>query len=447
MFKCLGLNLSKNSFYELKNRLFFLLISVIVFRLGCFIPIPGINTSVLSQIFVKKHGTIIDMFNIFSGGSLSRASIFTLGVMPYISASIIIQLLTLVVPFLKEIKKNGESGNLKINEYIRYTTVFFAFFQAIGISFGLPNILGIYHLVINPNIFFYLISIITLVTGTVFLMWLGELITEKGIGNGISIFIFIGIISEIPYHFLNIIFQIKQGNFSFYLFLMLFFLLFFLLYVIVFIECSQRKIKVFYSRRQYTQRSYKEKNSYLPLKINISGVIPSIFSSSIIIFPTTICSWLNADNFLVYYYNIIKNFFLYFHINTLIYIIIYSCLIIFFCFFYSLLIFNPKEVSKNLKKSGVFIFGIRPGFKTENYIKKIMFRVTFIGSFYIILICLIPDIIKDFFYIPFYFGGTSFLIVTVVIIDFISQIQTLMLSSQYKNVLKKSNLNFNKKYY
>ncbi|WP_343190245.1 preprotein translocase subunit SecY [Buchnera aphidicola (Mollitrichosiphum nigrofasciatum)] len=446
MVQKLGLNFNKSNFNELKIRILFLLFAVIIFRLGSFIPIPGINAILLSKILFQNHGTILDALNIFSGGALNRVSIFALGVVPYISASIIIQLLSLVVPFFKEIKKDGDSGRVKINEYIRYTTVFFAFFQALLLSFSLPHFLSSYHLVLHPIHYYCFISTISLVTGTVFLMWLAELITEKGIGNGISIFIFIGVVSTLPAIIINTCMQVILGQISLYVFFLILFFFLFLIYLVVYVECSYRQVPIFYARRQYTNRIYSNQSSYLPIKLNISGVIPAIFTSSILVFPATLCSWFDIYAILNKYY-FLNNIFIYIRSSNIIYFSVYIFLIIFFCYFYNFLIFNIKDTADNLKKSSAFIPGIRPGLNTEHYIEKILLRVTLIGALYISFICLTPDFLKFFLKIPFSFSGTSLLIIVVVIIDFISQVQTLLLTSKYKNVLKKSNLYFNKKNY
>ncbi|QCI16153.1 preprotein translocase subunit SecY [Buchnera aphidicola] len=435
----IGLNFhnTNKGISELKQRIIFLIMALIVFRIGSFIPIPGIDTSVLSKILNNQKGTIIDMFNMFSGGALSRASIFALGIMPYISASIIIQLLTLVYPALSEIKKEGESGRYKINQYTRYVTLILAVLQSIGITTNLPNIVGTHSIIINANFYFYLIAVISLVTGTMFLMWLGELITECGIGNGISIIIFIGIIASLPAAIGNTIEQTRQGNLNFLLFLFVLIFMFLVVFLVVFIERGQRKIIVHYAQRQKGRRIYSAQSTHLPLKINMAGVIPAIFASSIVLFPATIISWFKvSDN-----WKWLKSFLFAFQPNQPLYLIIYISAIIFFCFFYTGLVFNPRETADNLKKSGAFISGIRPGEQTAKYISKIMLRLTLVGSLYITFICLMPEFMKSFMNVPFYFGGTSLLIVVVVIMDFISQIQTLIMSSQYDSILKKSNLN------
>ncbi|AAM68028.1 preprotein translocase subunit SecY [Buchnera aphidicola] len=439
MIKKLGLNFknTKKVTNELKQRIASVVIALIIFRIGSFIPIPGIDTTILSRILNDQKGTIIEMFNMFSGGALSRASIFALGIMPYISSSIIIQLLTLVIPSLSEIKKEGEVGRTKINQYTRYTTLVLALFQSIGIVTSLPKISGMNQIIIHPDFYFYFTAIIILVTGTMFLMWLGELITECGIGNGISIIIFIGIIAGLPSAIVHTIEQTRQGDLHILLFLCVLILIFSVVFLVVFIERSQRKIIIHYAQRQKGRRIYSTQSTHLPLKINMAGVIPAIFASSVVLFPVTIISWFGIDRKCY----LLKTIFFYFQPNQPLYLILYVFSIIFFCFFYTGLVFNPRETADNLKKSGGFISGIRPGEQTAKYINKIMIRLTLFGSLYIAFICLIPEFMRSAMNVPFYFGGTSLLIVVVVIMDFIAQIQTLIMSSQYESVLKKANLN------
>ncbi|ANZ22688.1 preprotein translocase subunit SecY [Buchnera aphidicola (Diuraphis noxia)] len=439
MVQQLGLNFKNttNKISELKLRIIFLIISVVVFRIGSFIPIPGIDTTILSKILNDQQGTIVDMFNMFSGGALSHASIFSLGIMPYISASIIIQLLTLVHPTLSEIKKDGESGKHKINQYTRYGTLILSLLQSIGIATSLPNMLGMHTMIVNPDFYFYLTTVVSLVTGTIFLMWLGELITECGIGNGISIIIFIGIIANLPASIGHTIEATRQGNLHFFLFLCTLILMFSVVFFVVFIERAQRKVTVHYAQRQRGRRIYSAQSTHLPLKINMSGVMPAIFASSLVLFPITIISWFKIGH----QWKFLQTISFYLQPNQPLYLILYVSAIVFFCFFYTNLVFDPRETADNLKKSGAFIAGIRPGEQTARYIRKIMSRLTFFGAFYISFICLIPEFMRSFMNVPFYFGGTSLLIVVVVIIDFISQTQTLMMSSQYDSILKKSNLN------
>ncbi|CAL4325195.1 preprotein translocase subunit SecY [Buchnera aphidicola] len=419
---------------ELKQRVFFVIIALIIFRVGSFIPIPGIDTKILSTLLNDHQGTFVEMFNMFSGGALSRASILSLGIMPYISASIIIQLLTLVYPALSEIKKEGESGRNKINQYTRYTTLILAIFQSVGVATSLPSILGLHDIVIQPDFYFYFVSVISLVTGTMFLMWLGELITECGLGNGISIIIFIGIIAGLPASIGHTLEQLREGTLNFFLFLLILLLIFFVIFVVVFVERGQRKITVHYAQRQKGHRVYSSPSTHLPLKVNMSGVIPAIFASSIVLFPITIMSFFKTSN--KWYF--LKWIAFYLQPNQPIYLILYIFSIIFFCFFYTGLVFNARETADNLKKSGAFIAGIRPGKQTAEYIGNITLRLTLIGALYITFICLIPEFMRRAMHVPFYFGGTSLLIVVVVIMDFISQIQTLIMSNQYESILKKS---------
>ncbi|QFQ32306.1 preprotein translocase subunit SecY [Buchnera aphidicola] len=439
MINKLGMNFknSKKNINELKNRIIFVIISLIIFRIGSFIPIPGIDTTILSRILNHQKGTIFEMFNMFSGGALNRASIFALGIMPYISASIIIQLLTLAIPFLSELKKEGEAGRYKINEYTRYATLILAFFQSVGVVTSLSSISSMRPIIVDTNFYFYFTAIIILVTGTMFLMWLGELITECGIGNGISIIIFTGIIAGLPSAITHTIEQTRQGHLHLLLFLSVLLLIFLVVFLVVFIERSQRKIIVHYAQRQQGRRIYSAQSTHLPLKVNMSGVIPAIFASSIVLFPATIISWFGIDK----KYSFFKTILFYFQPNQSLYLVLYTASIIFFCFFYTGLVFNPRETADNLKKSGAFISGIRPGEQTAKYIYKIMLRLTFFGSLYITFICLVPEFMRSAMNVPFYFGGTSLLIVVVVIMDFIAQIQTLIMSSQYDSILKKARLN------
>jgi len=435
--------INNNGIIELKKRIIFLICAIIIFRIGSFIPIPGINISIVSKIFSSHHGFILDTFNMFSGGSLSRASIFALGIMPYISSSIIVQLLSLTFPYLKKLKKEGESGNKKINKYTRYVAFIVSLVQAVSLSISLPYFPGMQNLIINPDKIFYFTAIFNLVSGSMFLMWLSELISEFGIGNGTSILIFIGIVANLPF---SVGLMLKQFSENYVSSLKVFLVLTFIfvsIFFVVFIERCQRKILIRYASRQRGNRIYSQQFTHLPLKLNISGVMPAIFASSVVIFPSYIISWLIerysiSSGFFYKIYALFKN-------NESIYVTLYSFSIIFFCFFYSNLALNPRETANNLKRSGAFIPGIRPGEKTEKYIKYIMLKLTCIGSLYITMICLIPEFVKKILKMPFYFGGTSLLIVVLVIIDFISQMQTLLMSGQYESILKKSNLYFSSK--
>ncbi|CUX96210.1 Protein translocase subunit SecY [Candidatus Gullanella endobia] len=427
---------TKGGLNELKRRIFFVIEALIIFRIASFIPIPGIDTIILAKLFEQQRGTIIEMFNMFSGGALSRASIFALGIMPYISASIIIQLLTIVQSTLAEIKKEGEFGRRKIKQYTCYGTLILAIIQSIGIAIGLPNMPGMQSLVINPNFAFYFTAVVSLVCGTMFLMWLGEQITEKGIGNGISIIIFAGIVAGLPSAITHTINQVRQGNIHFLILLLIIVLVFSVTFFVVFIERGQRRIVVNYAKRQQGGRIYSAQSTHLPIKVNMGGVIPAIFASSIVLFPATIASWFRNST----YCSWIAKISFYLQPGQLFYVLLYSIAIIFFCFFYTALVFNPRETADNLKKSGAFIAGIRPGEQTAKYIDKIVTRLTLFGSIYITFICLIPEFMRNAMKIPFYFGGTSLLIVVVVIMDFIAQVQALLMSNQYESILKKANL-------
>lgn len=426
----------KGGFNVLKRRLIFVVGALIIFRIGSFVPIPGVDLTVLSKILEQQQGTIIEMLNMFSGGSLSRASIFSLGIMPYISASIIIQLLTTVHPALIEIKKEGEMGRRTINRYIRYSTLLLGIFQSVGIVTTLPKVPG---LVINPGFVFYGIAVVSLVAGTVFLMWLGDQITNKGIGNGISIIIFSGIIAGLPSAIGHTIEQVRQSELHFFSLILIIVLIIGIVFFVVFIERGQRHILVYYAKpkRQQGRRMYStQSTTHLPLKVNMAGVIPAIFASSIILFPSTIATWFSSGIHCQW----LTMISLYLQPGKLLYIIIYASAIMFFCFFYTSLVFNARETADNLKKSGAFVPGIRPGEQTAKYIQKIILRLTMVGAVYVTFICLLPEFMRILMSVPFYFGGTSLLIVVVVIMEFMTQIQTLLMSSQYESVLKKANL-------
>ncbi|MGY5451779.1 preprotein translocase subunit SecY [Agarivorans sp. MS3-6] len=419
---------------ELKSRLLFVLGAIIVFRAGSFVPLPGIDAAVLAALFDQQKGTILEMFNMFSGGALSRASIFALGIMPYISASIIIQLLTVVHPTLAELKKEGESGRRKISQYTRYSTLVLATFQAIGIATGLPNMMA--GLVINPGLPFYFTAVVSLVTGTMFLMWLGEQITERGIGNGISILIFAGIVAGLPSAIGQTAEQARQGELHLLLLLFIVALVFAVTFFVVFVERGQRRIVVNYAKRQQGRKVFAAQSTHLPLKVNMAGVIPAIFASSIILFPGTLAQWFGQTEGLSF----LSDLSLTLQPGQPLYVFLYAAAIIFFCFFYTALVFNPRETADNLKKSGAFIPGIRPGEQTSRYIDKVMTRLTLAGALYITFVCLIPEFMMIGMNVQFYFGGTSLLIVVVVIMDFMAQVQTHLMSHQYGSALKKANL-------
>jgi preprotein translocase subunit SecY len=425
---------AKGGLSELKSRLLFLLGAIVVFRAGSFVPIPGIDAAVLAELFQQQKGTIIEMFNMFSGGALERASVFALGIMPYISASIIVQLLTVVHPALSELKKEGESGRRKISQYTRYGTVVLATFQAIGIATGLPNMVP--GLVVTAGFGFYFTAVVSLVTGTMFLMWLGEQITERGIGNGISMIIFAGIVAGLPKAIGSTIEQARQGELHVLLLLLLGAIVFAVTFFVVFVERGQRRIVVNYAKRQQGRRVFAAQSTHLPLKVNMAGVIPAIFASSIILFPGTLAQWFGQSESLSF----LADVSLALQPGQPLYVMLYAAAIIFFCFFYTALVFNPRETADNLKKSGAFIPGIRPGEQTSRYIDKVMTRLTLAGALYITFICLVPQFLMQTMKVQFYFGGTSLLIIVVVIMDFMAQVQTHLMTHQYDSVLKKANL-------
>ncbi|CED72474.1 MULTISPECIES: preprotein translocase subunit SecY [Aliivibrio] len=429
-------NSAQNGLAELKSRLLFVIGALLVFRAGSFVPIPGIDAAVLADLFEQQQGTIIELFNMFSGGALSRASILALGIMPYISASIVVQLLTVVHPPLAELKKEGESGRRKINQYTRYGTLVLATFQAIGIATGLPSMIP--GLVANPDMMFYLTATVSLVTGTMFLMWLGEQITERGIGNGISLIIFTGIVAGLPPAIGETIQQARQGELHVLLLLLIAVLSFAVIYFVVFMERGQRRIVVNYAKRQQGRKVFAAQSTHLPLKINMAGVIPAIFASSIILFPGTLAQWFGGNGEGTFGW--LTDVSMALSPGQPLYVMLYAAAIIFFCFFYTALVFNPRETADNLKKSGAFVPGIRPGEQTTKYIDKVMTRLTLAGAMYITFICLIPEFMMIAWNVRFYFGGTSLLIVVVVIMDFMAQVQTHLMSQQYESVLKKANL-------
>lgn len=419
---------------ELWSRIWFVLGAVFVFRLGSYVPIPGIDGNVLSQVFEQQTGTIVGMFNMFSGGALERASVLALGIMPYITASIIMQLLSTVHEPLKEIKKEGQSGTRKISQYTRYLTLVLATFQSFGIAYGLPNMIP--GLVANPGPAFIFTAIVSLVTGTMFLMWLGEQITERGIGNGISILIFAGIVAGLPTAIGQTAEQARQGDIQLLFLIVLAAIIIALTYFVVFIERAQRRIVVNYAKRQQGRKMYAAQSTYFPLKVNMAGVIPPIFASSIILFPSTLSGMVGQNESLSF----LADVSLALSPGQPLYVMLYAVTIIFFCFFYTALMYNPRDTADNLKKSGAFIPGIRPGEQTSRYIDKVMTRLTLIGALYITFVCLVPEFLLLWFNVPFYFGGTSLLIICVVIMDFMAQVQTHLMSHQYGDVLKKANL-------
>ncbi|HYG13073.1 MAG TPA: preprotein translocase subunit SecY [Methylophilaceae bacterium] len=417
---------------ELKGRLLFVLGALIVYRLGAHVPVPGIDPEVLAKLFESQSGGILGMFNMFSGGALSRFTVFALGIMPYISASIIMQLLTVVSPQLEQLKKEGESGRRQITKYTRYGTLVLATFQALGIAIALEGQAG---LVIDPGLMFRFTAVVTLVSGTMFLMWLGEQITERGIGNGISIIIFAGIVAGLPHAIGGTLELARTGAFSIPLVLFLFAGAILVTAFVVFVERGQRKITVNYAKRQVGRKVFGGQTSHLPLKLNMSGVIPPIFASSIILFPATLAGWFGSSESMSWLKDIGSTL----SPGQPLYILLFAAAIIFFCFFYTALVFNPKETADNLKKSGAFVPGIRPGEQTAKYIDRIMARLTLAGALYITAVCLLPEFLILEFNVPFYFGGTSLLIIVVVTMDFMAQVQSHLMSHQYEGLLKKAN--------
>jgi len=417
---------------DLKRRLWFLLGALVVYRIGAHIPVPGIDPNELAKLFQQNSGGILDMFNMFSGGALRRFTIFALGIMPYISASIIMQLLTVVSPQLEALKKEGEAGRRKITQYTRYGTVALAAFQALGISVALESQRG---LVLDPGLMFRFTTMITLTTGTMFLMWLGEQITERGIGNGISMIIFAGIVAGLPAALGGTLELVRTGAMSVFLAIVVFAVVVLVTGVVVFIEKGQRRILVNYAKRQVGNRLYGGQSSFLPLKLNMSGVIPPIFASSIILFPATLASWFGAHEYMTW----LKDVAAALSPGQALYVALYAAAIVFFCFFYTALVFNSKETADNLKKSGAFVPGIRPGEQTARYVDRIITRLTLIGAVYVTLVCLMPEFLRSNYNVPFYFGGTSLLITVVVTMDFMAQLQAYLMSHQYESLLKKAN--------
>jgi len=417
---------------ELKGRILFVLGAIVVYRLGAHIPVPGIDPLVLKKLFDSQSGGILGMFNMFSGGALKRFTLFALGIMPYISASIIMQLLSVVSPQLEQLKKEGEAGRRLITKYTRYGTVILAAFQALGISIALESQPG---LVLDPGLAFRLTTVVTLVSGTMFLMWLGEQITERGIGNGISIIIFSGIVAGLPSALGSTLELARTGAFSIPLVFFLFAATILVTALVVFVERGQRKITVNYAKRQVGNKLYGGQTSHLPLKLNMAGVIPPIFASSIILFPATLAGWFGSSEKMLW----LKDIGAAISPGQPIYIFLFALAIVFFCFFYTALVFNPKETADNLKKGGAFVPGIRPGEQTAKYIDQIMGRLTLVGAVYITLVCLLPEFLILKFNVPFYFGGTSLLIIVVVTMDFMTQVQSHLMSYQYEGLLKKAN--------
>lgn len=429
---------------DLRQRLFFVLGALIVYRVGTYIPVPGINPAALAELFKGTQSSIVGLFNMFSGGALQRFSVFALGIMPYISASIIMQLMTAVVPQLEQLKKEGESGRRKITQYTRYGTVVLATVQALGIAVALENTnSGGMDVVVQSGIGFRVMTVITLVTGTIFLMWLGEQVTERGVGNGISIIIFAGIVAGLPAAIGNTLDLASRGSFQPLFVLALFAIALGVTAFVVFMERAQRRIPVNYAKRQQGRRILAGQSSHLPLKINMAGVIPPIFASSIILLPATVMSWFGRSGSPdggSWISRIMTDIATKLSPGEPIYVLIYAGFIIFFCFFYTALVFNPKETAENLKKSGAFIPGIRPGDQTAAYVDGVMSRLTLIGAIYVTSVCLLPEFMIVKWNVPFYFGGTSLLIVVVVCMDFMAQVQAHLMSRQYESLLRKANL-------
>jgi preprotein translocase subunit SecY len=421
-----------DKFGDLRRRLVFLLLALVVYRVGAHIPVPGIDPAQLQQLFKDQQGGILSLFNMFSGGALSRFTIFALGIMPYISASIIMQLLTYVLPTFEQMKKEGEAGRRKITQYTRYGTLGLALFQSLGIALALESSAG---LVIAPGFGFRLTSVVTLTAGTMFLMWLGEQITERGLGNGISILIFGGIAAGLPSAMGGLLELVRTGAMSIIVALLVVVLVVGVTYFVVFVERGQRKILVNYARRQVGNKVYGGQSSHLPLKLNMAGVIPPIFASSIILLPATIANWFSAGDSMRWLKDISSTL----SPGQPVYVMLYAAAIVFFCFFYTALVFNSKETADNLKKSGAFVPGIRPGDQTAKYIDKILLRLTLAGAIYITFVCLLPEFLILKYNVPFYFGGTSLLIIVVVTMDFMAQVQNYMMSQQYESLLKKAN--------
>ena len=419
------------------GRLWFLLGALVVYRIGAHIPVPGIDPVAMAQLFKQNEGGILGMFNMFSGGALSRFAVFALGITPYISASIIMQLVSIVSPQMEALKKEGESGRRKITQYTRYFTVVLALFQAFGIAVALEAQQG---LVLDPGMGFRLVTVVTLLTGTMFLMWLGEQITERGLGNGISIIIFAGIAAGLPNALGGLFTLVSNGSIGSFSAIVIVILVALVTYAVVFVERGQRKILVNYAKRQVGNKIYGGQTSHLPLKLNMAGVIPPIFASSIILFPATIVDWFTRGKDVTNpFIGFLKDFAASLIPGEPIHALLYAVAIVFFCFFYTALVFNSKETADNLKKSGAFVPGIRPGEQTARYIDKILMRLTLAGAVYITLVCLLPEFLQSQWKVPFYFGGTSLLIIVVVTMDFMAQVQNYVMSQQYESLLRKAN--------
>ena len=417
---------------ELFTRLRFVLIALLIYRIGTHIPVPGIDPQQLASLFDQNQGTILGLANVFSGGALERMSILALGILPYISASIIMQLMTAVTPQLEQLKKEGEAGRRKISQWTRYLTVVLALVQGSGMTVGLAN----QGLTYATGLSFYVTAVASLVTGAVFMMWLGEQITERGVGNGISLLIFAGIVAGLPAAIGQSLEQARQGEISILILLAILVLAAVVIYLVVFIERGQRRITVNYAKRQQGRRMMQAQASHLPLKVNMAGVIPAIFASSILLFPASVAQWFGSGDSSDW----LQDLAVAIGPGQPLNILLFTGFIVFFCFFYTALMFNPQEVADNLKRSGAFVPGIRPGQQTANYIDGVLTRLTVFGSAYIALVCLLPQFLVVMFNVPFYLGGTSMLIVVVVVMDFMAQVQSHLMSHQYEGVMKKANL-------
>lgn len=424
-------NQSPSGLTELKNRLLFVLIALLIYRLGAHIPVPGLDPQKLANFFGEQQNTIFGLFNMFSGGALSRVTVFAIGIMPYISASIMIQLFSVVLPVLEQLKKEGESGRRKINQYTRYLTLALSIFQSLGMARWLAG----QQIALNPDMAFYFTAVVTLVTGTMFLMWLGEQITEKGIGNGISLIIFSGIVSNMPNAIASVFQQVKEGQMQALSMILIALIVMAVTAFVVFVERGQRRIRVNYAQRTQGRKVYAAQTSHLPLKLNMAGVIPPIFASSIILLPATLAQFLGHGKSMAWLADIGMAL----SPGQPLYLIVYAAAIVFFAFFYTALVFNPKDTADNLKKSAAYIPGIRPGDQTTKYIDLVMTRLTLIGAIYLVLVCLLPQILMYTWHVPFYFGGTSLLIIVVVIMDFVAQIQAHIMTLQYDSLMKKAN--------
>ena len=422
---------SGSKYGDLKRRIVFLLLALIVYRVGAHVPVPGIDPGMLAQLFTEQQGGILGLFNMFSGGALSRFSVFALGIMPYISASIIMQMLSYVLPSLESLRKEGEAGRRKITQYTRYGTLVLGVFQALGIAVALESQAG---LVLDPGMMFRFTTIVSLVTGTMFLMWLGEQITERGLGNGISIIIFAGIVAGLPSAISGLFQLVSTGAISPLSAIFVIAIVAVVTAFVVFIERGQRRITVNYAKRQIGNKLYGGQTSYLPLKMNMSGVIPPIFASSLILFPATLAGWFTTGDSTRWIRDLAASL----SPGQPLYTLLYAAMIIFFAYFYTALVFNPKETAENLKKSGAFVPGIRPGIQTSQYIDKVLLRLTLGGAAYLTFVCLVPEFLNMRFNVPFYFGGTSLLILVGVAIDFMGQVESHLISQQYEGLMSKA---------